>query len=149
MSLIVDISWLDDCQYHGQCWWHQLLNAIGIEGGIHDREVLKYEPSVTFRLIFHYLMSIYVIKWWNITLDVSDGWYFRTWQSWMPCSMPVALSSWVGLLKQVFLILLSVFQHSAVSFISTIRRKSSVYTNTEENRKLMNFGTLIKVTFFR
>jgi len=39
-----------------------LLDAIGIEGGIHDRQVLKYQPSVTSRLMFHYLMIIYGIK---------------------------------------------------------------------------------------
>ena len=35
----------------------QLLNATGIEGGIQDRQVLKYQPSVTSRLIFRYLME--------------------------------------------------------------------------------------------
>ena len=44
-------------------------------------------------------MIINGIKWWNITLDVTDGWYFRTWWSWMPTSMPVANSNWVGLLR--------------------------------------------------
>ena len=34
------------------------------------------------------------IRWWNITLDVTDDCYFRTWQSWMPGSMPVAKSNW-------------------------------------------------------
>ena len=36
----------------------QLLNATGIEGGIHDSQVLKYQPSVTSRLFFWYLMII-------------------------------------------------------------------------------------------
>ena len=30
----------------------QLHFATGIEGGIHDHQVLKYQPSVTSRLIF-------------------------------------------------------------------------------------------------
>ena len=40
----------------------QLLFATGIEGGIHDRQVLKYKPSVTFRLMFQYLMIIHGIR---------------------------------------------------------------------------------------
>ena len=52
----------------------QLPNATGIEGGIHDCQVLKYQPAVTSRLMFQDLMIIYGIKWWNITLDVTDGW---------------------------------------------------------------------------
>ena len=40
--------------------WHigptQLLNTTGIEGGIHDCQVLKYRPSVTFILMFQYLL---------------------------------------------------------------------------------------------
>ena len=40
----------------------QLLFATGIEGGIHDRQVLKYQPSVTSRLIFQYLMIVNGIK---------------------------------------------------------------------------------------
>ena len=40
----------------------QLLNATGIKGGIHDHLVLKYQPSVTSRLIFQYLMIINGIK---------------------------------------------------------------------------------------
>ena len=40
----------------------QLLNATGIEGGIYDRHVLKYQPLVTPRLMFQYLMIIYGIK---------------------------------------------------------------------------------------
>ena len=40
----------------------QLLFATGIEGGIHDRQVLKHQPSVTSRLMFQYLMIIYGIK---------------------------------------------------------------------------------------
>ena len=34
----------------------------------------------------------------NITLG---GWYFRTWQLWMPCSMWVAKSNWVRLLSTI------------------------------------------------
>ena len=64
-----------------------------------DRQVLKYQPSVTSRVIFHHFVSLIIIKCWNISLDVTDGWYFRTWRSWMPPSMPVALSKWVGLLS--------------------------------------------------
>ena len=40
----------------------QLLNATGIEGGIHDPQFLKYQPSVTSRLIFWYSMIINGIK---------------------------------------------------------------------------------------
>ena len=41
----------------------QLLFATGIEGGIHDSQVLKYQPSVTSnRLMFQELMIIYGIK---------------------------------------------------------------------------------------
>ena len=36
----------------------QLLNATGIEGGIHDRQVLKYQPSVTSRLTFQNSMIV-------------------------------------------------------------------------------------------
>ena len=50
-----------------------LLSANGIEGGIHDSQVLKYQPSVTSSLIFQYLININGIKWWNITLDVTDS----------------------------------------------------------------------------
>ena len=46
--------------------------CLYIQGGIHDRQVLKYQPSITSRLMFQYLMIIYGIKWWNITLDVVD-----------------------------------------------------------------------------
>ena len=73
----------------------QLLNANGIEGGIHECLVLKYQPSVTYRLIFQYLMIFHGIKWWYITLDVTNGWFFRIWWSWLPPSMPVAKSNWV------------------------------------------------------
>ena len=38
---------------------NQLLNATSIEGGIQDRQVLKYQPS---RLIFWYLLIINGIK---------------------------------------------------------------------------------------
>ena len=37
----------------------QLLFATGIERGITDYQVLKYQPLVTFRLIFQYSMIIY------------------------------------------------------------------------------------------
>ena len=40
----------------------QLLFATGIERGIHDRQVVKYQPSVTYRLIFQYQMIINGIK---------------------------------------------------------------------------------------
>ena len=76
----------------------QLLFATGIERGIHDHQVLKYQPSVTSRVIFHHLIPLVTIEYRSISLDVTYGWYFRTWQSWMPPSMPVALSKWVGLL---------------------------------------------------
>ena len=64
-----------------------LLFAAGIEYGIHDHQVLKYQPLVTPRLIFQYSIIINGIKWWNITLDVTDGWYFKTWGSRMPRSI--------------------------------------------------------------
>ena len=51
----------------------QLLNTTGMKGGIHDRQVLKYQSSVTSRLIFQYLTNINGIKWHNITLNVTDG----------------------------------------------------------------------------
>ena len=77
----------------------QLLFTTGIERGIHDRQVLKYQPLVTSRLMFQYSMIIDRIRWWNITLDATNGWHFRTWRSWMPRSMPVAKSNWVRLLN--------------------------------------------------
>ena len=80
----------------------QLLNAIGIEGGIHNRQVLKYQPSVTSRLIFQYLIIINGIKWWNITLDVTDGWYFRIWPSSTSTSLNVAFSNWVRPMSLLF-----------------------------------------------
>ena len=82
----------------------QLVFATGIERGIQDRQILKYQPLVTCRLIFQYSMFINGIKWWNITLDVTDGWYFRIWQSWMPRSMPVAKSNWVCLLTVIWML---------------------------------------------
>ena len=82
-----------------------MSNIRPTQCGIHDCQVLKYQPSVTSGLIFQYSMIINGIKIWNIALDVTNGWYFRTWQSCMPPSMlvalstmPVALSDWVGLL---------------------------------------------------
>ena len=48
--------------------------------------------------MFQYLLIIYNIKWRNITLDVTNGWYFRTWRSWVPSIMQVAKSNWVCLL---------------------------------------------------
>ena len=72
----------------------QFLFAIGIEHGIHDCQVLKYQPLVTSRLIFQCSMIINGI-YGNIILDITDGWCFRTWRSWMPHSMPVAKSNWV------------------------------------------------------
>ena len=40
----------------------QLLFATGIERGIHDRQVLKYQPSVTSRVIFHHLIPLMIIE---------------------------------------------------------------------------------------
>ena len=51
----------------------RLLFATGIEHGIHNRQVLKYRPSVTSRLIFHHLIPSMIIKYQNISLDVTDG----------------------------------------------------------------------------
>ena len=50
-------------------------------------------------VIFHHLIPLIIIKCWNISLDVTEGCYFMTWQSWMPPSMLVALSNWEGLLS--------------------------------------------------
>ena len=76
----------------------QLLFANGIERGIRDCQVLKYQTLVTSKLIFQYSMIINGIQWWNITLDVTNGWYFRSWWYWMPPSMPMAKSNWVCLM---------------------------------------------------
>ena len=51
----------------------QLLFATGIEGCIHDRQVLKYQPSVASRVIFHHLMPLLIIIHQNISLDITDG----------------------------------------------------------------------------
>ena len=40
----------------------QLLFATGIDRGIHNRQVLKYQPSVTSRVIFHHLIQIITIE---------------------------------------------------------------------------------------
>ena len=40
----------------------QLVFATGIERGIQDRQILKYQPLVTCRLIFQYSMFINGIK---------------------------------------------------------------------------------------
>ena len=40
----------------------QLLFATGIERGIHDHQVLKYQPSVTSRMIFHRLIPLIIIE---------------------------------------------------------------------------------------
>ena len=40
----------------------QLLFATGIEHGIHDCQVLKYQPSVTSRVIFHHLIPLIIIE---------------------------------------------------------------------------------------
>ena len=39
----------------------QLLFATGIEGGIHDPQVLKYQPPGTSRVIFHHLIPLIII----------------------------------------------------------------------------------------
>ena len=40
----------------------QLLFATSIEGGIHDSQVLKYQPSVTSRVISYHFASLIIIK---------------------------------------------------------------------------------------
>ena len=40
----------------------QLLFATGIERGIHDCQILKYQPSVTSRVIFHHLIPLINIE---------------------------------------------------------------------------------------
>ena len=51
----------------------QLLFANGIERGIHDHQLMKYQPLVKPRLIFQYSIIINGIKLSNITLGVTDG----------------------------------------------------------------------------
>ena len=51
----------------------QLFFATGIERGIHNCQVLKYQPSVTSRMVFHDLIPLIIIEYQNITLDVTDG----------------------------------------------------------------------------
>ena len=46
--------------FHIRCT--QLLIATGIERGIHDCQVLKYQPSVTSRVIFHHLIPLIIIE---------------------------------------------------------------------------------------
>ena len=46
----------------------QLLFATGIERGIHDRQVLKYQPSVTSRVIFHHLIPLIIIEYHEISV---------------------------------------------------------------------------------
>ena len=55
------------------------LNYNSIDGDIDDRQVWIYQPTVTSRVIFHHLDQLIIIKYWNISLDVTDGWYFRIW----------------------------------------------------------------------
>ena len=71
----------------------QLLNATGKNMDIDDNQALRHQPSVASRGIFHHLIPFVIIRYWNISLDVTNGWYFRTWWSWMPHSMPVAKSN--------------------------------------------------------
>ena len=40
----------------------QLLFATGIEHGNHDRQVLKYQPLVTSKVIFHHLIPLIIIE---------------------------------------------------------------------------------------
>ena len=40
----------------------QLLFANGIEGGIQDRQVMKYQPSVKSIMIFHHLIQLVIIE---------------------------------------------------------------------------------------
>ena len=51
----------------------QLLNATFKDVDIDDCQVLKYQPSVTSRLIFHHLIIINGKKLRNVSLDVTDG----------------------------------------------------------------------------
>ena len=74
----------------------QLLFATGIECAIDNCQVLKYQLSVTSRVIFHHFISLIIIKYWNISLDVTDGWYFRIWRVSMSPYLNVAFSNWVG-----------------------------------------------------
>ena len=45
-------------RYGGDNRLTQSLFSTGIERGIHNHQVLKYQPSVTSRLIFQYFMII-------------------------------------------------------------------------------------------
>jgi len=49
----------------------ELLFAPGIERGIHNRQVLKFQPSVTSRVIFHHLIPLIIIKYLNISVQMS------------------------------------------------------------------------------
>ena len=40
----------------------QYLFVTGIEGGIHDRQVLIYQPSVTSRVIFQHLIPLIMTR---------------------------------------------------------------------------------------
>ena len=40
----------------------QLLFATGIERGIHNRQVLKYQALVTSRVAFHHLIPLIIIE---------------------------------------------------------------------------------------
>ena len=51
----------------------QFLFATGIEHGIPDRQVLKYQPSVISRVIFYHLIPLIIIRYQNISLDVTYG----------------------------------------------------------------------------
>ena len=51
----------------------QLLNATFKDVNIDNYQVLKYQPSVTSRVIFHHLIPLMMIKYWNIRLDVTDA----------------------------------------------------------------------------
>ena len=51
----------------------QLLFVADIEHGIPDCQLLKYQPSMTSRVIFHHLIPLIVIAYQNISQDVTNG----------------------------------------------------------------------------
>ena len=60
-----------------------------------------FDENWPVRLYFEFMkaISLLIIKYWDINLDVNNAWYFMNWRSWMPCSMSVAKSNWVRLLS--------------------------------------------------
>ena len=78
----------------------QILFSTGIERFKITKNSWLSSPEIsTINDVFHHLIPLMIIRYQNISLDVTDGWNFSTWQLWMPPSIPVPLSNWVGLLS--------------------------------------------------